>query len=96
MSTLGLHRRVESVEVSQIGDRALHRAGIGPELGHSGVERLPPAAEDEDEGTFLDEALCRCAADAGSAAGDHGGLSIQSGHVVHLSLELHLSWGVLT
>ena len=29
-SALGLHRRVESVEVGQIGDRALHRAGIRP------------------------------------------------------------------
>ena len=31
-SALGLHRRVESVEVGQIGDRALHRAGIGPRV----------------------------------------------------------------
>jgi len=30
----------------------------------------------KDEGALLDKALCRCAADAGSAAGDHGGLSI--------------------
>ena len=78
-SALGLHRRVESVEVGLIRDRALHRAGIGPEVGHSGVERFLPAAEDEDEGALLDEALCRGAADAGSAAGDDGGLSIQSG-----------------
>jgi hypothetical protein len=77
-SALGLHRRVESVEVGQIGDRALHRAGIGPEVGHSGVERFLPAAEDEDEGALLDEALCRGAADAGSATGDHGGLVFQS------------------
>ena len=82
--------------LGQIGDRALHRAGIGPEVGQSGVERFLPAAEDEDEGALLDEALCRCAADAGSAAGDHGGLSIQSGHVVNLSLVLHLAGGVLT
>src|SRR5271169_227864 len=65
----------------------LHRAGIGPEVGHSGVEFCLPAAEDEDEGTLLDEALCCGAADAGSATGDHSGLSIQSGHVVHPSLE---------
>jgi hypothetical protein len=58
-SALGLHRRVEPVQVGLIRDRALHRAGIGPEVGHSGVERLLPAAEDEDEGAFLDEALCR-------------------------------------
>ena len=38
-SALGLHRRVESVEVGLIRDRALHRAGIGPEVDHSGVER---------------------------------------------------------
>ena len=76
-SALGLHRRVESVEVGLIRDRALHRAGIGPEVGHSGVERFLPAAEDEDEGALLDEALCCGAADAGSATGDHGGLSIQ-------------------
>jgi hypothetical protein len=41
------------------------------------------------KGALLDEALCRCAADASSAAGDHDGLSIQSSHVVHLLLELH-------
>ena len=45
-------------------------------------------AEEEDEGALLDEALGCGAADAGSAAGDHGGLSIQSGHDVHPSLEL--------
>src|SRR3546814_20972248 len=39
-------------------------------------------SEDEDEGAFLDEALCSGEADAGSAAGDDGGLSIQSGHSV--------------
>src|SRR5665213_78908 len=47
-SALGLHRRIESVEVGQIRDRPLHRAGVGPEGGHSGVERFLPAAEDED------------------------------------------------
>src|SRR6185312_9919522 len=81
-AALGLHRRVKPVEVGRIGDRALHRAGIRPEVGHGVVEYVLPAAEDEDEGAFLDEALCRRAADAGRAAGDHGGLSIQSGHVV--------------
>jgi hypothetical protein len=35
------------------------------------------AAEDEDEGAFLDGAFCCRAADAGGAAGDHGGLSVQ-------------------
>ena len=85
-SALGLHRRVKPVEVGQIGDRALHRASIGPEIGHSGVERFLPAAEDEDEGALLDETLCCGAADASSAAGDHGGLSLQSGHDVHPSL----------
>ena len=29
-----------------------------PEVGHSGVELFLPAAEDEDEGALLDEALC--------------------------------------
>src|SRR3984957_7148564 len=43
-SALGLHRRVEPVEVGQVGNRALHRAGIGPEFCHSGVERFLPAA----------------------------------------------------
>src|SRR3546814_5740524 len=51
-------------------------------LGHGGVERFLPTAVDEDERAFLDEALCRRAADAGRAAGDHGGLSVQSGHVM--------------
>src|SRR6202041_679791 len=78
-----LHRRVESVEVGLIRDRALHRAGIGPEVGHSGVELFLPAAEDEDEGALLDETLCRGAADAGSATGDHGGLSLQSVRIAH-------------
>jgi hypothetical protein len=95
-SALGLHRRVESVEVGQIGDRALHGAGIGPEVGYRGVERFLPAAEDEDEGALFDEALCRGEADAGSATGDHGGLSIQSGHVVHPSLESYGSRELLT
>ena len=75
-SALGLHRRVESVEVVQIRDRALHRAGVGPEVGHSGVERFLPAAEDEHEGALLDEALCCGEADASRATGDHGGLSV--------------------
>ena len=44
----------EPVEVGLIGDRARHRAGIGPKLGYSGVERFLPAAEWEDEGAFLD------------------------------------------
>jgi len=44
------------------------------------------AAVDEDEGAFLDEALCCGEADARSAAADHGGLSIQSVHVMHPSL----------
>ena len=44
-SALGLDRRVEPVEVGLIGDRARHRAGIGPKLGYSGVERFLPAAE---------------------------------------------------
>ena len=79
-SALGLHRCVEPVKVGLVGDRALHRAGIGPEFGHGGVQRVLSAAEDEDEGAFLDEALCRGEADAGSAAGDDGCLSIQSGH----------------
>jgi hypothetical protein len=84
-SALGLYRRVESVEVGLIRDRALHRAGVGPKLGHSRVECFLSAAEDEDEGALVDEALCCGAADAGGAAGDHSGLSIQSVHVMHPS-----------
>src|SRR6185437_10709165 len=83
-SALGLHRRIEPVEVGRIRNRAPHRAGVGTEVGHSGVERFLPATEDEDEGAVLDEALCRGAADAGSATCDHCGLSIQSVHVVHV------------
>src|SRR6202163_2319434 len=79
-SALGLHRRVESVEVGLIGDRALHRAGIGPEVGHSGVERSLPAAEDEDEGALLDEALCCGAADAGSPTRDDCNLTFKLSH----------------
>src|ERR1700720_1169517 len=79
-SALGLHRRVESVEVGQIGDRALHRAGVGPEVGHSGIELCLPAAEDEDEGPLLDEALCCGAADAGSATGDDCNFSFKLSH----------------
>src|SRR3546814_13559040 len=41
-SALGLHRCVKSIEVGPIGDRTLHRAGIRPEVGHSGVERFLP------------------------------------------------------
>jgi hypothetical protein len=94
-SALGLHCRVESVEVGLIRDRALHRAGVGPEVGHSGVELFLPAAEDEDEGALLDEALCRGEADASSSTGDHGGLSIQSGQLMHPSLELYGSRDLL-
>ena len=79
-SALGLHRRVEPVEVGLIRDRALHRAGIGPEVGHSGVERFLPAAEDEDEGALLDEALCCGAADAGSATRDDCNLTFKLSH----------------
>ena len=74
-SALGLHRRVKPVEVGQIGDRSLHPTGIGAEIGDSCVERVLPAAEDEDERAFLDEALCRREADTRSAAGDHSGFS---------------------
>src|SRR3546814_18319251 len=55
---------------------------MGSKLRHSRVERIRPAAEDEDEGALLDEAFCSGEADAGGATGDHGGLSIQSGHIV--------------
>jgi hypothetical protein len=79
-SALGLHRLVESVEVGLIGDRAFHRAGIGPEVGHSDVELFLPAAEDEDEGALLDEAFCSGAADAGSAAGDNCNFSFKLSH----------------
>ena len=85
-SALGLHRRVESVEVGLIGDRALHRAGIRPEVGHSGVELFLPAAEDEDEGALLDEALCCGAADAGSATGDDCNFSFKLAHNYSLRL----------
>lgn len=63
-SSLCLHSRVESVEVCQIGHRARHRAGTGSEIGHSGVERFLSTAEDENEGAFIDKALCCGAADA--------------------------------
>src|SRR5205814_8012929 len=94
-SALGLHRRVESVEVGQIGDRALHRAGIGPETGYSGIEFFLPAAKDEDEGALVDEALCCGAADPGRATGDHGGLPIQSVDDVHFSSEFYEGSGLL-
>ena len=79
-SALGLHRRVESVEIGQIGDRALHRAGIGPKVGDSGVELFLPAAEDEDEGALLDEALCCGEADAGSPTRDDCNFSFKLSH----------------
>src|SRR6202035_3647990 len=79
-SALGLHRRVEPVEVGFIRDRALHRAGLGPEVGHSGVELFLPAAENEDEGALLDEALRCGAADAGSATGDDCNFSFKLAH----------------
>src|SRR6202020_2625826 len=79
-SVLGLHRRVESVEVGQIGDRALYCAGIRPEVGQSGVELCLPAAKDEDEGALLDEALCCGAANAGSATGDDCNFSFKLSH----------------
>src|SRR3546814_11762750 len=67
---------------SDVCSSDLHRAGIGSKLRHSRVERILPAAEDEDEGALLDEAFCSGEADAGGATGDHGGLSLQSGHIV--------------
>src|SRR5579859_25651 len=77
---------------SKVSSMCLAR-GHWAQLSHGGVERFLPAAEDEDEGALLDEALCRGESDTGSAAGDHGGLSIQSGHDVHPSLELYGSGG---
>src|SRR3546814_1963684 len=56
---LGFHRCEKSVEVGLVGNRALHSPGIGSKLCHGRVERFLPTAEDEDEGAFLDEALCR-------------------------------------
>ena len=52
--------------------------------GSSGIG-LATAKRFVDEGALLDETLCRSAADAGRAACYAGGLSIQSGHVVHPS-----------
>ena len=75
----------EPVEVFLVGDRALYGTGVGSEYGYGRVERVLSAAEEEDEGAFLDEALCRGEADAGRAAGNHRGLPIQSGHDLHPS-----------
>jgi hypothetical protein len=66
-------RRTDAPEA---GDEA-HRAGHGPKVGHGGVERFLPAAENEDEGALLDEALCRSAADAGSATRDDRNLTLK-------------------
>jgi len=88
-SRLGLHRRVESVEVGQIGDRALHRAGIGPEVGHSGVELFLPAAKMKTKAPSSMKRFAAARPMPVSATGDHGGLSIQSVHVMHPSLERH-------
>src|SRR5204863_3110890 len=80
-----LHRGIQPIKVRLVRDRALYCAGVRAKLGDSSVERLLPATIDVDEGALLDEAFCGSAADARSAAGDHGGLSIQSGHVMHPS-----------
>jgi hypothetical protein len=58
---------------------------MGPEIGRGGVERFLPAAEDEDECAFVNEAPGCGEANAGRAAGNHSGLSIQSVHVVRPS-----------
>jgi hypothetical protein len=79
-SALGLNRGVESVEVGQIADRAPHCAGIGPEVGHSGVERFLLAAEDEDDGALFDKALCSGAANAAGATGDDRNFSFKFFH----------------
>src|SRR3546814_11430864 len=50
---------------------------MGAEFGQGRVERFLPAAEDEDECAVLDEAFCRRDADAGGAAGNHGGFSVE-------------------
>jgi len=52
---------------------------LGPRAA-SGVELCLPAAEDEDEGALLDEALCCGAADAGSATGDDCNLTFKLSH----------------
>src|SRR3546814_11556612 len=69
-------------------DRAPNRTGIGSEFGQGRVERFLPAAEDEDECAVLDEAFCRRDADAGGAAGNHGGFPIElfRGHFMVPSL----------
>ncbi|MNL25177.1 hypothetical protein D3C87_1466490 [compost metagenome] len=90
-SAFGFHRCVEPAEIGLIGNRAFHRTGIGPQFGHCVVERLLPATEDEDESAFLDETLSRRKADAGSTAGNHGGLAIESGHGVHPWLQVDAS-----
>jgi hypothetical protein len=54
----------------------------------SGVELCLPAAEDEDEGALLNEALCRGAADAGSATGDDCDFSFQLSHNYSPSVDL--------
>ncbi len=90
-SAFGFHRCVEPAEICLIGNRAFHSTGVGPQFCHCGVQGLLPAAEDIDKSAFLDETLRRCAADAGSASGDHGGLAIESSHVVHPRLKVDAS-----
>src|SRR3546814_20988947 len=84
----GLPLRVKPVEVGRVGNRAPYRAGIGSEFGQGRVERFLSAAEDEDECAVLDEAFCRRDADAGGAAGNHGGFPIElfRGHFMVPSL----------
>ena len=58
----------------------LYLADLFPEAGLA-----PAATDDEDVGTFFDEAMRRRQSDAAAATGDDGHLALQSGHCLLFS-----------
>src|SRR5713226_2421447 len=71
------HRRVQSIQIREIGNVPLDAADVLADLAHRGVELGVTATGDEDVRAFRDEPLCSGEADSAVASGDDRDFSFQ-------------------
>ncbi len=79
----------QAVEVVEIGGVAAHAGDIAADRRDGFVERVLPAAGDENIGAFFDEALGAGQGHAARAAGDDGHLTLKLSHDIFLSGSAH-------
>ena len=72
--------RVESVEIGEFGDVALHADGVGADFRDGGVKLRLSAPRDDDLRAFLRKQLGRRKPDAAVAARDNGDFSGKLSH----------------